>query len=221
MVIILIQSRLGSTRLPMKALLPLGDSTALGQVIRRCKRSKADKVVVVTKDPEIAEIAHIEGVEWSITPTDGRDVLAEMYIAAKSFKSDIIVRITGDCPCVSPKEINNLIDDYKEMNKDIICNHSDAITGAGIDGLDIEVFSFEALETANDLSTVDYDREHVTPYMYRNMTHDQVFYKWDFDKKLSIDTKEDYKLVFHVFEKLGNEFETREIVNYLKEIENE
>lgn len=216
MTTILIQCRLGSTRLPMKALLPLGDSTVLGQVIRRCKRAGADKVVVVTQDPEIAEIALKEGVWRSTVSTDGHDVLAEMYTAAKLFDSDVIVRITGDCPCVSPREIDQMIDAYKG-NYDIICNHSDAVAGAGIDGLDIEVFSFEALEKANDLSTDEYDREHVTPFMYRNMTHEQVFYHWEFDTKLSIDTKEDYKLVFHIFEKLGNEFETRELARYFND----
>ena len=60
MTTILMQSRLNSERLPMKALLPLGDSTVLGQVIRRCKASKADKVVVVTQDAEIADIARTE-----------------------------------------------------------------------------------------------------------------------------------------------------------------
>lgn len=216
MITILIQSRLGSTRLPMKALLPLGDSTVLGQVIRRCKRSKADRVVVVTQDPEIAEIARTEVVEWSITPTDRHDVLTEMYTAAKLSNSDIIVRITGDCPCVSPKEIDQMIDAY-DGNHDIICNHSDAISGAGIDGLDIEVFLFEALKKAYEQAEEDYDREHVTSFMYRNMTHEQVFYHWDFDAKLSVDTEEDYKLVFHIFEKLGNEFTTRELSNYFSE----
>ncbi len=216
MITILIQSRLGSTRLPMKALLPLGGSTVLGQVIRRCKRSKADRVVVVTKDPEIAEIARTEGVVLSMAMcTKDKDVLAEMYYAAAQGKT--IVRITGDCPCVSPKEIDQMIDAYKELGRDIICNHSDAISGAGIDGLDIEVFSFDALEKAHELVEDDYDKEHVTPFMYRNMTHEQVFCQWDFDAKLSIDVEDDYKRVFHIFEKLGNEFETRELSNYFNE----
>lgn len=221
MTIILIQSRLGSTRLPRKALLPLGDSTVLGQVIRRCKRAEADKVIVVTQDKEIACIASSESVECSMTLTDERDVLAEMYTAAKSYKADIVVRITGDCPCVSPKEINQMIEFFKEGRSDIMCNHSDAITGAGIDGLDIEVLSFAALGEAYFQATSDYDRKHVMPWVYRNLTHSQPFFDWDFDEKLSIDTEDDYKRVFAIFEKLGSEFETQELITYFrKEKEN-
>ncbi len=220
MTTILIQSRLGSTRLPMKALLPLGDSTVLGQVIRRCKRSKADRVIVVTQDYEIAEMASAEDVDFCMTKTRERDVLSEMYWAAAG--SDTIVRITGDCPCVSPKDIDQMIDLYKDEDCDIMCNHSDAIAGAGIDGLDIEVFSFAALQECFEKATNGCDREHVTPWMYHNLRHEQPFVCWDFDAKLSIDVEEDYKLVFHIFEKLGSEFETRDLLEYFrKEKENE
>lgn len=217
MIAILIQSRLNSVRLPAKALLPLGNSTVLGQVIRRCKRSCADKVVVVTQDPEIENIASIEGVGCSMAPLEGRDVLAEMYLAASMSGADTIVRVTGDCPCISPKEIDQMIGLYEESGCDIICNHSDAITGAGIDGLDIEVLSFEALEKAYRQATEDYDKEHVTVWCYRNLKHSQPFACWDFDEKLSIDTFEDYKRVFDIFEKLGSEFQTVELITYFKE----
>ena len=217
MIAILIQSRLGSTRLPEKALLPLGDSTVLGQVIRRCKRAVADKVIVVTQDQEIAEVAYSEGVEYSIVPTKGRDVLAEMYWAASYRGADTIVRITGDCPLVSPKEIDQMVGLYEESGCDIICNHSDAITGAGIDGLDIEVMSLEALEKAYRHAEGEYDREHVTPWLYNNLKHTQPFVCWDFDEKLSIDTQEDYDKVFAIFEELGSEFETRELIQYFNE----
>ena len=49
------------------------------------------------------------------------------------------------------------------------------------------------------------------------MKHEQPFICWDFDAKLSIDTEKDYKRVFHIFEKLGSEFETRELMNYFNE----
>jgi len=221
MIAILIQSRLGSTRLPGKAVLPLGDATVLGQVIRRCKRSMADKVIVVTQDEPIADIASIEGTESSVSPSGERDVLAEMYLAASMSGADTIVRITGDCPAVSPKEIDQMIALYGESGRDIICNHSDAITGAGIDGLDIEVMSFEALEKAYKQATSGYDREHVCTWIYDNLKHSQPYFDWDFDEKLSIDTKEDYDKVFAIFENLGSEFETRDIMNYFKEKENE
>ena len=221
MTAILIQSRLNSVRLPQKALLPLGDSTVLGQVIRRAKKSSIDKVIVITQDQPIIDIAIAEGVEYSRFISGKRDVLAEFYCAAKTFGVDTIVRITGDCPCVSPKEINQMVEFFDKESCDIICNHSDSLGGIGIDGLDIEVFSFSALERAYKEATDDSDREHVCFWMYRNLKSQRVACCWDFDAKLSIDTISDYLFVCEIFEKLGNDFEIRELIKYFKEKKNE
>lgn len=217
--IIFIQARLDSVRLPKKALLPLGDSTVLGQVIRRAKKADAEKVVVVSQDQPIIDVAIAEGADYSRYVSDKRDVLAEFFYAAKIHEADTIIRLTADCPCVSPKEINQMVGFFQEEPCDIICNHSDAIEGFGIDGLDIEVFSFSALRRAYQEATEDYDREHVCPWIYRNMKKQQAAYLWDFDAKLSIDTQKDYERVFDIFEKLGNDFETRDLEKYFKEKE--
>lgn len=216
MIAILIQARLNSERLPEKALLPLGDSTVLGQVIRRAKKSGLP-VVVVSQDQPIIDIAVAEGVEHSKLILSERNVLKEMYHAARMFEADTIVRLTGDCPCVSPREINQMVGFYQEELCDIMCNHSDVIQGLGIDGLDIEVFSFAALRNAHYRARSSRDREHVTAWMYDNLRSQQVGCLWDFDAKLSIDTQEDYERVYDIYETLGNDFETRDLIGYFKE----
>ncbi len=216
MTAILIQSRMGSTRLPGKALLPLGDCSVLRQVIRRCARSNADRVVVVSKDKPILDVAFFEGVDVSCLQSDKRDVVAEYYHAAAGM--DTIVRITGDCPCVSPKEIDQMIGFFKDSNCDYMFNHSDYAMDMGIDGLDIEVFSFTALKEAYHQAK---DREHVCTWMLDNLKSQRVMYNWDFNAKLSIDIQEDYERVFKIYEKLGNDFETINLQEYFKDKENE
>ncbi len=220
MIAVLIQARLNSVRLPKKALYKLGDSTVLGQVVRRAKQSSVDKVIVVSQDDEIIDVAKREGVHYSQFQTNDRDVLAEFYHAAKTFRVDTIVRLTGDCPCVSPKGIDQLVGMF-DGSRDIICNHSDEIDGLGIDGLDIEVFSFGALQRAHMEAHSDYDVEHVCPWMYRNLKHEQIACMWDFNPKLSIDTRDDYNLVYDIFNELGNDFETRELMEFFKDRGNE
>lgn len=217
MTTILIQARLDSTRLPGKVLMPLGNSTVIGQVIHRARKS--GDVIIVSQDQSVIDVAIAEGVGYSKFITDRRDVLAEYYQAAEWYNADPIIRLTGDCPCVSPTEIDKMIRFFQEEPCDIICNHSDAIGGFGIDGLDIEVFSFEALEKAYLSATSDFDREHVCPWLYDNLKVQQVASLWDMDEKLSIDTQQDYDLVFEIFEKLGSDFETRDLVEFFKEKE--
>ena len=218
MIAILIQSRIGSTRLPKKALLPLGDSTMLGQVIRRCKKACVDKVIVVSPDEEILTEAIKEGADISKFTLGERDVLAEMYTAALTYEVDTIVRITGDCPCISPREINQMVGFFEEESCDIMYNNTDCI-GGGLDGLDIEVFSFTALRKAYLQAEDEYDRKHVCPWMYKNLKSSRAMFCWDFDAKLSVDTKADYEFIYDLYNELGSDFETIEIEKFVKGIE--
>ncbi len=218
MIAIIIQARINSQRLPGKVLLPLSDRSIIEQVIyRSLKADSPNCVIVATPSNRIAEIATKAGAKTYIG--DENDVLGRFYHTANEFDVNTIVRITSDCPCVSPRGIDQMVRFFGEESCDIMCNHSDAIIGLGVDGLDIEVFSFEALKEAHEKATSNYDREHVCPWIYRNLKHQQAAYLWDFPSnvKLSIDTQKDYELVYDIFEKLGNDFETRELVKYFKE----
>jgi len=220
MLVALIQCRLNSTRLPGKALLPLGGSTVIGKVVKRVQQSCVDKVVVVSQDDEIIDHVLEFGASYSKFITNTRDVLAEFYHAAMLYRADTIVRITGDCPCISPKMIDQMVGFYADCNVDYYCNHSDYIQGVGVDGLDIEIFSYKVLERAFLQATDDYDKEHVCPWMVRNGKVNSAMFYWDFNSKLSIDTQEDYERVSEIFDTLGDSFETKDLETYFKEKEN-
>ena len=99
------------------------------------------------------------------------DVLDRYYQCAKKYGFDVVVRITADCPFIDPWVIDQAITYYLSSAFEYVCF-------APIDGLDVEVFSFQILEEAWKKAKDPGDREHVTPYIRRKT-------------KLSIDTKQD------------------------------
>lgn len=144
------------------------------------------------------------------------DVLSRYYEAAKQFKADVVVRFTADCPMVDPYLATSIILEYIEAR-----GYLDYI---GIDyasiprGVDVEVFSFAALECAYYEGKSKLDREHVTWYIHRNpqqfkISRYAIKSNWS-HYRLTVDTLEDFHLVKAVFERLyeDNPFFTLETV---------
>jgi len=164
-IVAIIQARMGSTRLPGKVLADIGGAPMLGRVVERTRRSRLVKKVVVATthaaiDDSIVTFCAAEGV----TAFRGHetDVLDRFYHAAKDQAADVIVRITADCPLIDPEIIDRVVTAYLSDGCDyasntLICTYPD--------GLDTEVFSFAALETACRDARRATDREHVTPYL--------------------------------------------------------
>jgi spore coat polysaccharide biosynthesis protein SpsF len=202
----IIQARTSSTRLPGKVLLelPYGSGiTVLQQVIRRLKQSKKiDTIVVATTedkaDDAIVDIASREGV--SSFRGSKENVLERYYLAAKTFWLDTIVRITSDCPCIDPTIVDLVIREH-------IRDRSDYSSTEGYPrGLDVEVFNFDVLLQTYEKAQNDYEKEHVTPYLYRNP---QIFSinRIAAHKKaripairLTLDTEEDLALLCELYD---------------------
>jgi spore coat polysaccharide biosynthesis protein SpsF len=201
----IIQARSSSTRLPGKVLmeLPYGSGiTVLEQVIRRAKSAKrVDEVIVATTvnacDDEIVKIAKKEKVKFY--RGSEADVLGRFYEAAQENKLDYIVRLTADCPCIDPKIIDSVINDYFKSKVDYISYCYPR-------GIDIEVIPFKLLEEANRLAKKPADREHVSKFIYESdkykvkwfEPHDEIFS----DIRITLDTSEDYTLLCAVFDQL-------------------
>ncbi|MBE0479074.1 glycosyltransferase family protein [Candidatus Aerophobetes bacterium] len=207
----IIQARISSTRLPEKILkeLPYGSGiTVLEQVIRRLLRSqKLDKIVVATTEEKnndkIVKIAEKQNVKWFIGSIE--NVLLRYYLAAKENNIDIVVRITSDCPCIDAEVIDLIIHDHIEKAADYTSN---ALVRTYPHGLDVEVYNFNALEKAYKNTEKDYEKEHVTPYIYKN-SHLFKINKVKAPQELfapnirvTLDTEEDYALLCTVFDYL-------------------
>lgn len=225
-VVAIIQARMGSTRLPGKVMKTLKGSTILSHVVSRVKQSQTiDEIVVATtdrkQDEEIVKEALLNQVE--VFQGDEKNVLERFYLATMKSQADVIVRITSDCPLIDPHVIDKLVTFYKENN-----NYS-LVTNAGADlkfrtyprGLDVEVFSVQALEVAYDNALLDYQKEHVTPYLYEN--EEGIYYYTsapDYSNyRLTLDTIDDWKLVEEIYDELyhgTHNFYLNEIVELLQ-----
>jgi len=170
---IIIQARMDSSRLPGKVLMDINGKPMLTRVIDQVKKVKhIDEIIVATTnrdiDNKILELTYIENVNcFRGSPYD---VLSRYYEAAKQYNLDIIIRITADCPLIDPKIVDKVIKLFL-LNKDKI------VTNGGIydiqrtypRGLDVEVFSFDLLNATYRSASKNYEREHVTPFMYSEL----------------------------------------------------
>ena len=155
--------------------------------------SNAENTVLVTPDAELAEsVTQCPVYLW----TKERDVLGEFWFAAKDYEDDII-RLTSDCPLLTPDIINYVLSEYLFQEVDYVYNSHDDEGGYN-DGFDVEIFSFEALKEAHMKATKEYDREHVTPYIRRH--YRTGFCLMPSMRGCSVNTYEDYLKVCKIME---------------------
>lgn len=208
MIAAIVQARMSSTRLPGKVLKVVVGKALLSHVVERLKTSKSvDRIIVATtsnpQDKPIIEFCEMNHVDYFVGSE--LDVLDRYYQAAKKFKADVIARITSDCPLIDPVIVDKVVNHYSE-NKDKLDFVSNTLRRTYPDGLDIEVFSFRALETAWLESKSAFEREHVTPYIANNPAKFRIA-NIENETDLSclrwtIDYPEDYDFVRAVYEAL-------------------
>lgn len=212
-VLIGIQARSGSTRLPRKAFELISGRMMLDRVIDNCKKaglfiskkavnnSLRVRIAVLTPygDPIINEFkSRCEIVEG---PED--DVLARYAEADKRYSPNYIVRITGDCPLLPPFVISKTIKLAMENGYDYVSNVDPAFRTA-LDGMDCEVVSSALLKYLDKTATKPSDREHVTTFARSTPPEWAkigciVNYFDQSGVKLSVDTKEDLENVRSAF----------------------
>lgn len=224
-VVAVIQARMGSSRLPGKSMADIEGHPMLWHVVRRAQRATLlNEVVVATSelpgDDAIADFCSREGIQCFRGSEN--DVLDRYYQAARARSADVVVRITGDCPLIDPGVIDKVVESFLTADYDYVSN---TLVRTYPDGLDTEVFSFQALEEAWKQATRPSDREHVTPYL-----HSQKFRTGGVEndetrshKKLrwTVDEVADLEFVREVYaglrRKQKTDFGMREILAYLDE----
>lgn len=232
-VLAITQARVGSSRLPAKVLLKIGQRTLLDIHLQRLKKSqRIDQLVVATThekgSEEICQVAEKGGVEWF--QGDLNDVLDRFYQASLIHNADYIVRVTSDCPLLDAELVDKVIDlaisgDYDYCSNGLIQNYPD--------GQDVEVFKMEALKMAWDNAKEKYEREHVTPYLWNNCDFNggTLFRAANLPAtsnynaiRMTVDEPVDFDLVKHLIEELGVEKSwmdyTQYILNHPDEIKN-
>lgn len=160
-----VQARMGSTRFPNKVLEPILGMPLIGLLLERTARaSRVDQIVLaIPRDKKNAPLAdYVESLGHAVYRGDENDVLDRYYQAAKSVDADIVVRITGDCPLIDPDVVDTVIARLDGGRLDYASN---TLNPTYPDGLDVEAFSFAALERAWRDAVLPAEREHVTPFL--------------------------------------------------------
>lgn len=224
-VVCIVQARVGSTRLPEKVLKKICGKTVLEHDIDRLKQIKSlDKIVIATTtleaDNKIEKLVKELGIDCFRGSSE--DVLSRYYFAAKEHKADIVVRITSDCPLID-YEISDKIIEYYLNNLEKYDYVSNTIDRTYPRGLDTEVFSFKSLEKSYNEAEKQYEREHVTPYIYQSTDKFRTSqykngtnysnYRW------TLDTEEDFKLISIIYDNLYRENKLFNFYDILKFID--
>jgi spore coat polysaccharide biosynthesis protein SpsF len=224
MITAIVQARMGSTRLPGKVLAEICGRPLLWHVVDRLNRAEMlGEVVVATsdspQDDPIEELCKDNGIKCFRGSEE--DVLDRYYQAAKHFGSDIIARITADCPMIDPSVLDKIIEVYLRGECDYASNTVDRTYP---DGLDAEVLSFGALERAWIESRLPSEREHVTPYIWKNPDRFKICHVKQEENmsrlRWTVDEAEDLAFVRTVYRHLyhpGRVFLQEEILKLLVE----
>lgn len=208
--LVLIQARMGSTRLPGKVLMNLAGKPVLQRVFERVQKADVDDIVLVTTlDPrDIPLVNAVSSWGHRVFCGSENDVLDRFYQAAKIIAPDRIVRITADCPVMDPDVINQVLHAQSASKVDYCSN---VLIESYPDGLDVEVFTMQALEKAWTEAKLDSEREHVTPYIRKNaslFSHQNVESVVDYhDMRWTLDTPEDYEFLSKIYDRLHSQNE--------------
>lgn len=218
-VAIIIQARMGSSRLPGKVLMDLAGRSMLAHIIERAGEcTLADSVWVATTDLEdddrVVELADVCGV--NVFRGSAENLLERYYGAAQKAGADIIVRYTADDPFKDSELTDQMIEKMlMDPELDYICNFNPPTWP---EGLDLEAFRFSALRLAREKASTPFEFEHINPFFL----NDQNVFKTmnipcDRDMphiRLTVDYPQDMELAKAVYAELyhGKSFGCKRIV---------
>ena len=200
--IAIIQARMGSTRLPNKVMKTINGVPMIGLLLKRLGAAKKiDKIILATSVSKNNQplVEYVKNLGYQVFQGSENDVLERYYDACKDIKPDAVVRITGDCPLVDPNLVDEVVDAF---HKSGVQYYSNIRPATYPDGLDIEIFSFEALEQAQKLTTSSFDREHVTPFINNSGIFSKANHFNDIDysnERWTVDEKVDFEVITNIF----------------------
>jgi len=227
-IVAIIEARMGSTRLPGKVLLEVRGIQMLERLVNRIRSIPLiDEVVLATTSNQKDNVLEKFTFENNIKCHRGseHDVLSRVIGAGLENKADIIVEITGDCPIIDTNVIKNSIDLYLNNQVDYVSNVE---VRSYPDGMDVQVYSLDALIKSSHLTKDRLDREHVTLFIRK---HPELFTRIDMiapkelhwpELGLTLDEHDDFLLLSKIINELepANEnFSCHEVINYLKKNE--
>ena len=232
-VILIIQARMGSKRLPGKSMMDLAGEPLVGRIIQRVKRCKsfANIVLAIPDNKEniiLKELAIRHSIDFFLGSEE--DLLDRYYNAAKAFSADIIGRLPADNPTPEPSEIDKLVDFHLKFKRPSFSSNLSPFYNSGYpDGIGIEVFDFSLI--VDSLRNTDLNkREHIHLNFFNYKNEKAVNPEWcpvrtiKCPKKfarpdliLDVNTKDQYIYMKKLYEYLypkNKDFSIIEIINW-------
>ena len=198
----IIQARCNSTRLPNKALLPLpfsGKTNVLEHIARSIGHSRRIQTFVVATPETKADEVIAKLFPNNVFRGNEANVLNRYHLCAQEHGMGVVVRLTGDNPCIDVTCIDQAIDAHLEQKHDY-----SKITGLPL-GLNAEIISTTAIEQAHTQAKDPYELEHVTPFIQRRPDEFSLgTFHIETDKemqklRLTLDYPSDYALINMLF----------------------
>jgi spore coat polysaccharide biosynthesis protein SpsF len=205
---------MGSSRLPGKVMLPLGNKFEIEHIFERIANvNEIDEIVLATSKRDADDILGWIGEQVGVPVFRGveNNVLERVFNAADDTNADEIIRITADCPLIDPQVVDVVLSERRKQSSDYASN---VLERTFPRGLDVEVFTFDSFRRVHDLASTPAHLEHVTQYYTENpsefklvnVASDEVFCD-DYllnrtDLRLTLDELDDYRLLRTVFNNL-------------------
>ena len=214
----IVQARMGSTRLPGKVMKTICGTPMIGLLLHRLAQAESlDSLALATSSaPENEPLReYVSGLGFDVFVGSEDDVLDRYYQAAQALGAKRIVRITGDCPLVDPDLVDTVVAELLNSKVDY-CNNVDPPTYPN--GLDVEAFTFAALEDAWRQASEPRHREHVTLYLResKDVNVARVMCDSDYSElRWTVDEPEDFAVVASVFEHFApqRDFSWRDVLS--------
>ena len=210
-IVIVVQARMSSTRLPGKVMMPILGQTLLSRMIERLQQIKySATLVIATSDNEEDDVIMHEAIKIGIPYYRGskNNCLDRHYQAASEINAEYVLKIPSDCPLIDPRIIDRCLDFFFKStnNYDFVRNLHPATYP---DGNDVEIMTMECLERTWKNGTKELELEHTTPYIWENpdlFTIGNVEWETGLDYSMShrftIDYLADYHFIEQVFTEL-------------------
>ncbi len=232
-VVLILQARMGSTRLPGKSLLPLAGRPLLARMLERVRRARRvnEIVVATTRKPEDDALAELVAAEGAAVYRGAENDLVERYrCAAEVYQAGLVVRLPADNAVPEPDEIDRIIEYHLRGESEFSSNLAEVLGNGYPDGIGAEVFERSALEeiAARPLNLMLREHPHLNFFDYRaqkpveperfrvgTIECPAAFRRPDL--RLDVNTAEDYRFLAQLYDDLyprNPNFHITEIIDW-------
>jgi spore coat polysaccharide biosynthesis protein SpsF len=227
-VLIVVQARMSSTRLPGKVLMPILGKSLLARMIERLQMVRHEVLLVIAATESAEDdLIEQEAAKLDVPCYRGNmnNLLDRHYQAAKKYGAGVVLKIPSDCPLIDPRIVDEVLD-YFFTNRDKYDYVSNLHPASWPDGNDVEIMTMACIENAWKNASRPLELEHTTPYVWENQDKFRIgnvtWYTgldYSMSHRFTIDYADDYEFINRVFEELypeKNDFSCDDILELLK-----